>query len=82
MELEILLRYVVQGLNDNVRPRDLVPSMLLFGALLTFPMTRANTPEQYEQITMIRTERAEVAIYQAEEKLITLLKCKVPPLAR
>lgn len=82
IEPEVILRYAVKGLNDSMGPNGLVPSLLIFGTLQSFPMTTANTTEQKVSIEMMQTARSEVAQIRAEQRIATAIKAKVPPSAK
>lgn len=67
MELELLLRYAVKGHNDLMGPNGLVPSMLAFGTILSFPMNNAYTISQQKRLAMMKSAQQEVAQIRAEE---------------
>lgn len=79
MEPEILLKYAVKGLNDSIGTDALVPSLLVFGALPTFPFLNMDIiPGQRESFEMMKLARDKVAQLRAEQRIATAVNTNVP----
>jgi len=74
-----ILRIALKGINDTMGPNGLVPSLLVFGVLPSFPSPSRNTPDQQERFEALRNARAEMESIVAEQRIRKALKSKLPP---
>lgn len=82
MEPEILLRFALKRLNDTISPNGVVLSLLVFGTLSTLPMLNKNTAGQKQRKDALRNAREEVANIREQQKLVKIIRSKLPPAAR
>lgn len=82
IEPEVILRYAVKAMNDSMGPEGLVPSLLVFGTIPTFPITESNRPEQAERLAAMAKARDEMAKISAELRIQTALRSRLPPSTR
>lgn len=75
--LKMLL--VVKPLKDTARPKGLVPSLLLFGAIPSLGNGAANLTEQEERFRAVYTVRREAAKVIAEQRINISFRTNVPP---
>lgn len=79
---ESCLRLILKGMNDTMGPSSLIPMMLLFGAILSLPITSDNYPIQAERVTALRSAREEMATVVADSRIAAALSSKLTPAAR
>ena len=60
-------------------PNGLVPSLLVFGALPSFPAPATNHPNQEERFQALRLARQEMETIVAQTRIKTALRSKLPP---
>lgn len=61
IDSEIGLRLAVKALNDTAGPEGVVPSLLVFGSLLSFPALNMDVHVQKERMAALQTARQEMA---------------------
>lgn len=76
------LRLTVKALNDAAGPKELVPSLLVFGTIPSLGNTGANLMEQEDQFKAKHTARKEAAKIVAEQWIKTAVRMNVPPAAK
>lgn len=74
-----ILRVSAKPIYENTVPDDLVPSLLVFGVLPTFPWPNTKPLFQSEQFKYFKTARAEMETIVAEKRIRRALKSKIPP---
>lgn len=74
-----LLRLALKGINDTMGPNGLVPSLLVFGVLPSFPSPTRNSPDQVERFEALKKAKAEMESIVAEQRIKKALKSKLPP---
>lgn len=79
---EVILRYIIKALNNTMGPKVLVPSILVFGTIPTFPSREINHCGQDERMDFIRTAMEEMERIATELRINTSLKSKLPPATR
>lgn len=79
---ETALRMEIKGCNDTAGPNGLVSTFLVFGAMPALPNTNTRNPQQKERMKALRTAREEMAQIAAEQRILRVLKSKVPPASR
>lgn len=57
---QILLRYVVKSINDSMGPEGIVPLLLVYVTMPTFPLTIKDLPGQEDLMASMRWVREEV----------------------
>lgn len=82
IEPEIILRYAVKAMNDSMGPEGLVPSLLVFGTLPTFPIVSSDRPEQADRLSAMKRARDEMAKITAELRIREALRSRLPPSTR
>ena len=79
MDPEVLLRYTFKGINDPMGLEGLVPSLLVFGVVRTFPSVHTNLPAQKERLAALDTARNEMETIAAELRIQLALRSKLRP---
>ena len=74
-----ILRISLKGINDTIDQNGLVPSLLVFGVLPSFPSPSRNNPDQQERFEALKSARAEMESIVAEQRIRKALKSKIPP---
>lgn len=76
---EIGLRLAVKALNDTTGPDGIVPSLLVFGSLPSFPAVNMDVPMQKERMAALQTARKEMASVVARLRVQEALRSKILP---
>lgn len=76
---EIGVRLAVKALNDTTGPDGMVPSLLVFGSLPSFPAVNMDLPIQKERMAALQTARKEMASIVARLRVQEALRYKIPP---
>lgn len=63
-------------------PKGLVPSLLFFGTIPSFPMTTINIQGQEKRLEVMRRARDEFAQIRVEQRAAAALKMNVSPSAK
>lgn len=79
MSKDLLLRYAIKGVNDTANIDGLVPSLLVFGVVPTFPMSNRQLPGQKARLQAIVDARLEMGSIVAEQRITRALRSKLPP---
>ena len=64
-----ILRLSVKAINDTMGPNGLVPSLLVFGVLPSFPGPTSNNIPQKERMEALRKAKAEMEAIVAEQRI-------------
>lgn len=75
---ELLLRYAIKGVNDTANIDGLVPSLLVFAVVPTFPMRNSQLPGQKSRLQAIVDARIEMGNIVAEQRITRALKSNPP----
>lgn len=80
VEPELILQYAMNGLKYSIESNGLVPSLLVFGTLPSFPLiTTIKLPNQEERLEMMRLTWEEVATIRAEQRVVAVSKANLLP---
>jgi len=79
LDPEIALRCAVKGINDTAGPEGLVPSLLVFGTIPTFPAMDVKPPNQKDRLRAISLARDEMSKITAKLRIRQALRSKLPP---
>jgi hypothetical protein len=75
------LRFACKALNDTANSLGLVPSLLVYGVLPRFPMSRTELPDQQTRMAAMATARTEMETWVAQQRITTALHRQPPPAA-
>lgn len=67
MDPEILLGYTMEGLKDTMGPNGLVPSLLVFDTIISFPIINKLTDVRKSRTEIIKMARNEVFRIRTEK---------------
>ena len=73
------MRYAIKGINDTANMDGLVPSLLVFGVIPSFPITNRTLPNQKARLQAIVDERLEMGEIVTEQRIARALNSKLPP---
>lgn len=79
MKKELLLRYAIKGVGYTANMDGLVPSLLVFGVVPSFPMTEKPLPNQRARLQAIVDARLEMGRIVTEQRITRALRSKLPP---
>ena len=82
LDPEVLLRYAIKGINDTMGPEGLVPSLLVFGVVPSFPTVHAELPAQKERLAALDAARKEMETVTSELRVQQALRSKLPPASK
>ena len=75
----LALRYALKGINDTANINGLVPSLLVFGVVPSFPLTNRSLPNQRARLQAIVEARLEMGRIISEQRITRALRSKLPP---
>ena len=75
----LALRYAVKGINDMANIDGLVPSLLVFCVVPSFPLSNKPLPNQRSRLQAIVDARLEMGRIVSEQRITRALKSKLPP---
>lgn len=76
---DLALRYALKDINDTIVPEGLVPSILVFGALPSYPISNNSFPGQTAKMRGIVNARTEYGKIVKEPRIERAIKSKLPP---
>lgn len=79
LDWNIALQLSIKAMNDTTGPDDLVPSLLVFGAIPRFPPQSTPLLSHEDRMRAMNIARLEMAVISAELKIRRALREKVPP---
>lgn len=79
IEPEIIPRYAIKAMKDSMGPEGLLPLLLVYWAILTFPITDRGRPERAGHLAAVGKARDEMANISAELQIKKALKSRLPP---
>lgn len=79
LDPEIALRLAVKAVNDTMGPEGIVPSLLVYGSLPTFPAVGMNIPEQKTRMKALAAAKQEMASITAKLRIQQALRSRLPP---
>lgn len=78
VEPEHALRLAIKAINDTAGSNGLVPSMLVFGTVPSFPASPRHNPKQRERFAALKAARDEMSQIVCEKRLNDALRRKLP----
>lgn len=69
IESDVALRLGIKALNDTMGPNGLVPSLLVFGVLPTWPAPLKHNPRQTDRFKAMNTARREMESFVAQQRI-------------
>lgn len=81
MSPKYILRVANKAMNDTIGDNRLVPSRLVFGILLRFPIINSELPDRKERLEAIKLVQAEMNSIVAERRVQMVLTKSTPPSA-
>ena len=75
----LALRYALKGINDTANLNGLVPSLLVFGVVPSFPLSNKPLPNQRARLQAIVDARLEMGSIVSEQRITRALRSKLPP---
>ena len=82
LDPEVALRLATKALNDTSGPDGLVPSLLVFGSLPSFPAVNMDVPIQKHRMAALQTARKEMSSIVARLRIQEALRSRLPPAAK
>ena len=76
---ELALRYAIKGINDTANIDGLVPSLLVFGVVPSFPLSNRILPNQKARLQAMVDARLEMGRIVTEQRISRALRSKLPP---
>lgn len=76
---EVLLRYAVKGGNVTANIDGLVPLLLVFGSIPSFPVSNRKLPGKSERRQAIANARLEMGNIFVEQRITRAIKSNIPP---
>ena len=73
------LRYWIKGIDDTANINGLVPPLLVFGAVPSFPLSNRMLPNQKARLQAMVDARLEMGRIVTEQRITTALRSKLLP---
>lgn len=74
----LALRLSIKAMNDTMDPEGLVPSLLVFGVVLSIPVINKTLPEERDRMAALSMARTDMATVTAELRISQAIKSKLP----